>query len=193
MRHLEYFYRCSPEYVGAIDSQLRSEVLGVITRLRKRSTQLEINQDITWLLGHQSWNFSSLPPSMPKAAPVDLEIGEFTKKELESRRKRELCLAPTILRHRWVFDFSKTFGQHRVCLEAQFGKKEAALMDFSKLQIAYHERHLSLGIEMLMAEPRAFFRNRSASVSGMAEFSVAKEILPILGLECPVWLVGIVE
>ena len=193
MHYLEYFYQCSPYYISAIDKQLRAEVLCTISKLPKRSTQLELNQDITWLLGYQGWNFPSFPKSMPETAPADLGIGQLTKKQLESKRRRELCLASTILGHKWLIDFSKTFRQNRVYLEVQFGKKEALFMDFCKLRIAYYERRLSLGIEIVMCEPTRFFGHRRAAISGMADFNVAKETLPIIGLDCPIYLIGLSE
>lgn len=193
MRHQEYFYNCSPEYVEGTDRHLREEVLGAISRLRKRQTQLELNQDIVWLLGSHGWDFSAFPKFMPETPPADLGIGDVTKKRLKTRQNKKSCLASTILEHKWEIDFSKTFGKQRVYLEAQFGKKEAALMDVCKLRIAYCEKHLSLGIEVVLSEPNEYFSHRRGAVTGMAKFSVVKEILPVIGVDCPIWLIGLEE
>lgn len=191
MRHVEYFYKCSPEYIDAIDPSLRDGLIDVVSTLRKRETQLELNQDLAWLLGLSGWSFACFPQSMPETPPPDLGMASVDRHLLEARRDRTACLASTILEHRWVIDFCKTFARNRVYLEVQFGKKEAVLMDFCKLRIAYYEKHLSLGIEMVLVDPTGFFAHRRAAVSGMARFSVAKEILPIIGLECPIWLIGL--
>ena len=193
MRYQEYFYNCSPEYAKEISPHLLNEVRWMVSKLRARRTQGEMNQDIAWLLASRGWNFSSFPQSMPQTVPADLGVDGLSKEDIEPLRSAAACVASTVLDHRFVMDFSKAFGPHRVYLEAQFGKKEASLMDFCKLRIAYRERHLSLGIELLMYDPNAFFAHRRAAVSGMATFGVAKEILPVLGLECPIWLIGLEE
>ena len=130
---------------------------------------------------------------MPQGAPADLGVDHLTKQGIEPLRSRAARVASTILEHRFIMDFSKAFGPHRVYLEAQFGKKEASLMDFCKFRIAHHERHLSLGIEVLLFDPDTFFAHRRDAISGMARFGVGKEILSVLGLECPIWLVGLEE
>jgi hypothetical protein len=191
MHYHEYFYQCSPHYLHTIDEGLRSEILGAVSRLPERRKQLELNQDLMWLLGDEGWYFSSFPRHVPDLPPEDLGLGRLTRSKLEASRRRSECLASAILGHEWVFDFAKTFGYHRVCLEVQFGKKAALFMDFCKLRIAYYERRLSLGVVLVMCEPSHYFRHRRAAVSGMAEFSVAKEALPIIGLECPLWVIGL--
>ena len=39
MHYQEHFYYCSPEYIDAIDERVRREVLGAVSRLRKRKMQ----------------------------------------------------------------------------------------------------------------------------------------------------------
>ena len=128
---------------------------------------------------------------MPDAPPADLELMHVSKEGLTPKRSQQACLVSRTLEHKWITDFAKQFGRRRVYLEAQFGKKEAAVMDFCKLQIAYYERHMSLGIVILLEDPGSFFGHRRASVAGMASFAPAKELLPIIGLECPICLIGI--
>lgn len=137
MRYREYFYQCSAHYLHTIDGDLRSEVVGAVSRLPERRKQLELNQDLTWLLGDQGWGFSSFPRDFADSPPADLGLDPLTKSRLEASRSRSGCLASAILGHEWVFYFAKTFGSHRVCLEVQFGKKAALFMDFCKLRIAY--------------------------------------------------------
>lgn len=52
-------------------------------------------------------------------------------------------------------------------------------------------RRLALGIELVMCEPSKYFAHRKASVS--AYFDIAKRTLPAIGLDCPIWLIGLKE
>jgi hypothetical protein len=65
--------------------------------------------------------------------------------------------------------------------------------DISGFQIAYAERRLALGIEIVMYRPMEYFAHRKNSVSGMAGFEIAQKILSMIGLGCPIWLIGIHE
>jgi hypothetical protein len=65
--------------------------------------------------------------------------------------------------------------------------------DFCGFRIAYAERRLALGIEIVLVDPPGYFVLRKNTVSGMASFDIAKNTLATIGLECPIWLVGIEE
>lgn len=65
--------------------------------------------------------------------------------------------------------------------------------DFCGFRIAYAERRLALGIEIVLSEPVKYFAHRKSSIGGMASFDVARETLTTIGLECPIWLVGIIS
>lgn len=80
-----------------------------------------------------------------------------------------------------------------VQLEVQFGKVESMFKDFCGFRIAYFERRLALGIEIVMSEPSKYFAHRKGAVSGMAYFDIAKRTLPAIGLDCPIWLIGLKE
>jgi len=60
MKHDHYFYNCSKEYIDAIDLTLYKEITEVISKLPKRQTQTEINNDLFWLLTSRGWSFDSL-------------------------------------------------------------------------------------------------------------------------------------
>jgi hypothetical protein len=89
--------------------------------------------------------------------------------------------------------FAKSFDGKLVQLEVQFGKVESMFKDFCGFTIARFERRLSLGIEIILCEPNRYFSHRRQSTSGMAYFEIAKRTLPAIGLNCPIWLVGIQE
>ena len=71
-----------------------------------------------------------------------------------------------------------------MCLEAMF-------KDFCGFRIAYAERRLALGIEVVLCDPPAYFSHRKNAIGGMASFNIAKGTLNTIGLDCPIWLIGI--
>ena len=100
-------------------------------------------------------------------------------------------MTSTTLNTRWHSDFAKQFGSNLVQLEAQFGKVEAMFKDFCGFRIAYAERRLALGIEIVLSNPIVYFAHRRNAIGGMANFKIAKDTLNSIGLDCPIWLVGI--
>ena len=65
--------------------------------------------------------------------------------------------------------------------------------DFCGFRIASFERRLSLGIEIVLSEPNIYFSHRKEAISGMAYFEESKSTLSAIGLECPIWLIGLIE
>jgi hypothetical protein len=187
-----YFYNCSPDYIDSIDPSLHGQIVSIISQLPKRQTQSEINSDLFWLLLSDGWNFDSVPQGGGKTPPtgISLTVDLVQPKKVNSRR---LCRTSTTLKARWHADFAKAFGHKLVQIEAQFGKVEAMFKDFCGFRIAYAERRLSLGIEIVLSEPTKYFAHRKQSIGGMASFDVARETLTTIGLECPIWLVGILD
>ena len=66
---------------------------------------------------------------------------------------RKLCLTSTTLDTRWHAEFAKAFRSKLVQIEAQFSKVEAMFKDFCGFRIAYAERRLALGIEIVLSDP----------------------------------------
>ena len=106
------------------------------------------------------------------------------------RNNRNLCLTSTTLHTRWHADDAKSYGSNLVQIEAQFGKVEAMFKDFCGFRIAYAERRLALGVEVVLTDPPAYFSRRKNAVSGMASFDIAKNTLTSIGPDCPIWLIG---
>jgi len=185
-----YFYNCSPDYIDSIDPSLHSSILSTLNQLPKRQTQSEINSDLFWLLLSDGWNFDSIPQGTGKTPPTDisLTVDLAQPKKVNCRR---LCRTSTTLQTRWYADFAKAFGSKLVQIEAQFGKVEAMFKDFCGFRIAFAERRLALGVEIVLSEPLKYFSHRKISIGGMASFDVARKTLTTIGLECPIWLVGI--
>ena len=59
--------------------------------------------------------------------------------------------------------------------------------------MAHAECRLALGIEIILADLSGYFAHRKSAVSGMASFNIAKKTLATIGLDCPIWLIGIEE
>jgi hypothetical protein len=133
------------------------------------------------LLTSYGWNYDAVPTGAgaetPKLFNVDLTIDE-----IKQRNVRSLCQTSTTLETRWHSDFAKSFGSKLVQIEAQFGKVEAMFKDFCGFRIAYAERRLALGIEIV-----------KNAIGGMASFDIAKNTMTKIGFDCSIWLIGIGE
>jgi hypothetical protein len=185
-----YFYNCSPEYVASIDPFLQNQIISIIHQLPKRQTQSEINCDLFWMLASHCWSYDTVQNGTAEDPPECLNLS-CNLTQCRSVNNRDLCRTSTTLQNRWHADFAKCFGPKLVQIEAQFGKVEAMFKDFCGFRIAYAERRLALGIEIVLSHPIGYFAHRKNSIGGMASFDVAKETLTTIGLECPIWLVGI--
>lgn len=185
-----HYYKCSPDYIAAIDPNLHSEVGSIIRMLLKRETQAEINADLFWLFSTKDWCYDIIPANTAPECPFDLDIMQ-SMDVIRDKNLRDLCLTSSTLDTRWHSDYAKRFGNNLVQVEAQFGKVEAMFKDFCGFRIAYAERRLALGIEIVLVDPPKYFAHHKSAVSGMASFDIAKNTLATIGLECPIWLVGV--
>ena len=113
--------------------------------------------------------------------------------EISQRNIRDLCQTSTTLETRWHSDFAKSFESGIVQIEAQFGKVEAMFKDFCGFRIAYAERRLALGIEIVLSDPDSYFSDPENANGGMAGFDIAKNTMTTIGFNCPIWLIGIGE
>jgi hypothetical protein len=192
MKPQSYFYNCSPEYINSIDPDLYDQIITTIGQLQKKQTQSEINSDLFWHLTSDGWFYDSLPSGSKDKCPDEIR-NNISLQEIKNQNKRNQCLTSTTLNTRWYADFAKAFGSKLVQIEAQFGKVEAMFKDFCGFRIAYAERRLALGIEIVLSNPNLYFAHRRHAIGGMASFAIAKDTLNTIGLDCPIWLVGIEE
>jgi hypothetical protein len=192
MNLISYYYNCSPEYINSIDLNLYNQLKRIIERLPKRKKQAEINADLFWLLTEKDWSYDSVFFGVGMKAPDILNI-KSSLNEIKENNNRKLCITSTTLDTKWHADFAKYFGSKLVQIEAQFGKVEAMFKDFCGFRIAYAEKRLALGIEIVIDRPSSFFPDRKNIISGMASFDIAKNTLTTIGLDCPIWLIGIKE
>ena len=80
-----------------------------------------------------------------------------------------------------------------VQIETQFDDMEALAQDVCKFRIAFAEKRLALGIEIVLYNPKSYFENKKGDVSWIAHFDLAKNTLETLAIDCPIWLIGIKE
>ena len=187
-----YYYNCSPEYIQSIDPNLYDQIISVVGRVPKRQTQSEINSDLFWLFTSEGWMYDTVPTGAA-AGPTDVDVITQSLNALKLENKRNLCLTSTTLDTRWHSDFAKFFGSSLVQIEAQFGKVEAMFKDFCGFRIAYAEKRLALGVEIVLTDPSTYFAHRKNAMGGMASFDIAKNTLSSIGLDCPIWLIGVGE
>ena len=135
--------------------------------------------------------YDTVPQGYSRKPPEEFRISKSLQ-EIREWNHRSLCITSTTLDTRWHADFAKTFdGMKLVQIEAQFGKVEAMFKDFCGFRIAYAERRLAFGIEIVLSDPMLYFSHRKRAIGGMASFNVAKNTLNVIGFDCPIWLVGI--
>jgi len=193
MQREDYFYNCSEQYVQSIALSLHQNVLAAIGGMRKRPNQKELNADLWWLLTSMGWSYDSMPSGLPDRPADDLGIADADRTAIQHANQRDLCLTSATLGAQWRADFAKVFDGQTVQVEAQFGTVESMFKDFCGFRIASYERRISLGIEIVMSKPNEFFAHRKKAIAGMAYFDVAKRTLPAIGLDCPIWLIGLRE
>ncbi len=187
-----YYYNCSPEYIQSIDPSLYDQIISVVGRVPKRQTQSEINADLFWLFTAEGWMYNTVPSGATTSTSGPSDAAQSLD-AIRAENNRNLCLTSTTLDTRWHSDFAKVFDSRLIQIEGQFGKVEAMFKDFCGFRIAYAERRLALGVEIVLTDPPAYFAHRKNAVSGMASFDIAKNTLTSIGLDCPIWLIGIGE
>jgi len=187
-----YYYNCSQEYINSINAGLQDEITGAIDLLPKRQKQSEINTDLFWLLTSKDWYYDTVPTGWSKKPLEGFGITRSLQ-DIRDWNTRDLCKTSTTLNTRWHADFAKMYSSSLVQVEAQFGKVEAMFKDFCGFRIAYAEKRLALGIMIVLSDPMSYFAHRKSVVGGMASFNVAKDTLNVIGLDVPIWLVGIKE
>lgn len=185
-----WFHNCSKQYLDSIAPELHQELIETISKLPKRLTQAELNKDLFCTLTEKGWSFDSLPAELDRFQP-DTQITPKSAVAFKKSNDRGLCTTSFTIEAKWHADFAKLYGTKLVQIEAQFGKVESMFKDFCGFRIAWYERRLALGIEIVLCDPIDYFSHRKSSISGMAYFEIARKTLPAIGLDCPICLVGI--
>jgi hypothetical protein len=192
MKAESYYYNCSPSYIDSIAPDLQAQITETIEVMPKRSTQSEIDFDLFWLLTSIGWSFAKAPSGI-SAVPDECLGLDCQLRDIKPLNLRRLCRTTETLDNHWYADFGKQFDAGIVQIETQFGKMEALFKELCGFRMAYAERRLALGIEIVMVNPGGYFARRKSAASGLARFKMAKDTLNTIGLDCPIWLVGIAE
>ena len=186
-----FHYNCTSAYIEAIDPHLQDEVSAIIRMLPRRDSPEQIKEDLFWLFTHKGWCYDTIPAAANPECPFELDIMESLE-VVRDRNLRELCLTSSTLETRWHADFAKRYGRHLVQVETQFGQAEAMFKDFCGFRIAHAEGRLALGIEIVLIDPSHHLTQRQEPIENLASFDIAKKTLTSIGLDSPIWLLGIV-
>ncbi len=191
MNCTSYYYNCSEEYVRDLSPEIFEDIEWAMKRVPTRETQSELNTDFWWLLSERGWAYDSRPSGVTTTPPDGLAASPAGLSASERHLPRSQCVTTTTLPADWHSDFAKSVDGGLVQLEVQFGKVEAMFKDFCGFAICRRERRLALGIEIVIGDPPVFFAHRKKAISGMAYFEIAKTTLAAIGLDCPIWLIGL--
>ena len=186
-----FHYNCTAEYIEAIDAHLQDEVGAIIRMLPRREAFALVKEDLFWLFTHKGWCYDTIPAESNPECPFELDIMESLE-VVRDRNLRELCLTSSTLETRWHADFAKRYGNHLVQVETQFGQAESMFKDFCGFRIAHAEGRLALGIEIVLDDPPRHLADHHHTMGKLATFEMAKETLTTIGLDSPIWLLGIV-
>jgi hypothetical protein len=85
MKHEDFFYKCSIDYINSIDPNLYGEISAAIRSLPRRETQSEINNDFFWLLASKGWSYDTVS-SVSDIPPNDLALASVERNQLEKQR-----------------------------------------------------------------------------------------------------------
>ena len=143
--------------------------------------------------GINDWSFDSIPSKFNEYVEKESLDKKIDINKIKNENKRSLCISSSTLNTRWCTDYAKSFDNELVQIEVQFGKIESMFKDFCGFQIAYFEKRLALGIEIVMCKPNQYFSHRKKNISGMANFDIAKNTLHVIGFKCPILLVGLYD
>ena len=100
MKFESYFHNFSEKYLYSISQTLYEEVVSVVSKLPKRNTQSQINNDLFWLFTDKGWTFDTLA-GISEAPPSELLVNqkrkEFLKKN-NNRKQGKALVKPRIFR-----------------------------------------------------------------------------------------------
>ena len=191
MEFKSFYYNCTVEYIATIDPHLEDEVGSIIRMLPRRDSPELIKEDLFWLFTHKGWCYDTIPAEANPECPFELDFMESLE-VLRDRNLRELCLTSSNLETRWHADFAKRYGSRLVQVETQLGKAESMFKDFCGFRIAHAEGRLALGIEIVMVDPPGHRPQHMKTTDNLASFDIAQKTLTTIGLDSPIWLLGMV-
>lgn len=133
--------------------------------------------------------YDTTPKKVDSLKPISTDCRSAM--DIKSTNLRHLCRTTTTIDANWHCDFAKKFGDNLVQIEAQFAVVEAMFKDFLGFKMAFNERRLALGVEIVIEKPVEYFKHRKGAIAGMAYYSIAEKTLEAIGLNCPILVIGL--
>ena len=190
MNYSFHYYNCSPDYISTIDSNLISNLTEILKKLPKRKHYSETAVDLFWQITSAGWFYSKIPSNIKDHSPKDLNLS-LTLDEIKKLHNEEMCKTSQNLPTHTTSDFAKKLNNKTVKMGVQFGSLEKLSQDFIKYRISYVEKRLDLGIELVIKDKTIFSLDEDNDSESPVLFNTATNTLVMLGLECPICLIGI--
>jgi len=176
-----YFYNCSLEYIDSIDPTLSVEIKDLFKKLAVVQDNKVLMANVFWMLASNGWSFSELLESISNDPPSSLTVN-FKLSEIKKNNSFDLCAASLKSDTPKYNDFAKSLDDQIIHLNIAARESEKLTVDFTNFQLAYAEKRIPLGIELVPIQ--------SSDPDG-ACFDLGVELISMLKFDCPIWLIGL--
>ena len=176
-----YFYNCSLEYIDSIDPTFSIELKDLFKKLAEAQDDKVLLANVFWMLASNGWSFSESSESISNYPPSGLKVN-FKLSEIKKQNSFDLCAASLKSDTPKYNDFAKTLNDQIIHLNIAARESEKLTVDFTNFQLAYAEKIIPLGIELVPMH--------SSDPDG-ACFDLGVELLSMLKFDCPTWLIGL--
>jgi hypothetical protein len=176
-----YLYNCPWEYIDSIDSTFSVQIKDFVKKLPETQDVEILTANVFWMLASSGWSFSELPESISNDPPSGLKV-DSKLSEIKKQNSSEICAASLKSDSPKYNDFAKSLSDQIIHLNIAARESEKLTVDFTNFQLAYAEKRIPLGIELVPMQ--------SSDPDG-ACFDLGVELLSMLKFDCPIWLIGL--
>jgi hypothetical protein len=176
-----YFYNCSWEYIDSIEPTFSSQIKDLFKKMPEAQDDKVLITNVFWMLASNGWSFSELPVTISNDPPSGLKVN-FKLSEIKKQNSFDLCAASLKPDTPKYNDFAKSLNDQIIHLNIAAQESEKLTVDFTNFQLAYAEKRIPFGIELLSMQ--------SSDPDG-ACFDLGVELLSMLKFDCPIWLIGL--
>jgi hypothetical protein len=176
-----YLYNCPREYIDSIDPTFSIQIKDLVKKLPEAQDDKALIANVFWMLASNGWSFSELPESISNDPPSGLKVN-FKLSEIKKQNSFDLCAASLKPDTPKYNDFAKSLNDQIIHLNIAAQESEKLTVDFTNFQLAYAEKRIPFGIELLSMQ--------SSDPDG-ACFDLGVELLSMLKFDCPIWLIGL--
>lgn len=152
MTYASHYYKCSLEYLNSISPNIEKEIKQVLDELVAKNDPKNLTNDLFLILPSHGWSHSGTPTESNDPNLCRTSSGP----ELETKS-----------------DFAKIFDDQLIQLEIQSGQLYDIASDVAKFKIAFAEKRIQAGIEIIIGIDPAN----------------AIDMLVKLDVDCPVWVI----